>query len=190
MPQAQELVVLADDLGGSAREVEGDAALQRTQVIAVEYEVLRQRLGIAPNGPAQPRVHQAVLVTGNVDGGQVGQAEVKHDLWEHKWGHERPRGAIHMNHNVPPILGIQLTHCSIDAGDVLELPGVRAAKDCHHANRVLITLRRQQLRSRNVASFFRRNVARFDVPVATELQKRPILGCDKLASGSKLYVVV
>lgn len=61
LAEADELVVLADDLGGALGEVEGEGGLLGAEVVDVEDEVLGEVLAGAPDGPADAGVDEAVL---------------------------------------------------------------------------------------------------------------------------------
>lgn len=62
LAEADELVVLADDLGGAAGEVEGEGRLIRAEVVDGEDEFLRQVRRVAPDYPADAGVHEPVFV--------------------------------------------------------------------------------------------------------------------------------
>lgn len=56
LAQADHLVVLADDLGSSLGEVEGETGLVGTEVVDVEDKFLGQVFGGSPNNPANTGV--------------------------------------------------------------------------------------------------------------------------------------
>lgn len=62
LAEADELVVLADDLGGALGEVEGEGGLLGAEVVDVEDEVLGEVLVGAPDDPANTGVDEAILV--------------------------------------------------------------------------------------------------------------------------------
>jgi hypothetical protein len=62
LAEADELVVLADDLGGALGEVEGEGGLLGAEVVDVEDEVLGEVLVRAPDDPANTGVDEAILV--------------------------------------------------------------------------------------------------------------------------------
>lgn len=64
LAEADELVVLANDLGGTLGEVEGEGGLLGAEVVDVEDEVLGEVLVGAPDDPANTGVDEAVLVFG------------------------------------------------------------------------------------------------------------------------------
>ena len=67
LAQADQLVVLPNDLGSTAGEVESKGSLVRSEVVDVEDELFGEVLGVAPNRPTDTRIHQTVLVAGDVD---------------------------------------------------------------------------------------------------------------------------
>lgn len=66
--QADQLVVLRDDLASASREVQRERRLVGAEVVDVEDEFFGEELGVAPDDPADAGVDEAVLVTGDVDG--------------------------------------------------------------------------------------------------------------------------
>lgn len=76
LAEADELVVLADNLGGALREVEGEGGLVGAEVVDVEDEFLGEELGVTPDDPADARVDESVLVARDVDADDVGKAEI------------------------------------------------------------------------------------------------------------------
>ncbi len=61
LAQADQLVVLADDLAGSLGEVESEGRLVGTEVVDVEDELLGEILGGAPDDPADAGVDETIL---------------------------------------------------------------------------------------------------------------------------------
>lgn len=61
LAEADELVVLANDLGRALGEVEGEGGLLGAEVVDVEDEVLGEVVAGAPDGPADAGVDEAVL---------------------------------------------------------------------------------------------------------------------------------
>jgi hypothetical protein len=59
--EADELVVLADDLGGALGEVERKGGLLGAEIVDVEDEVLGEVFVRAPDDPADAGVDEAVL---------------------------------------------------------------------------------------------------------------------------------
>lgn len=68
LAEADELVVLADDLGGALGEVEREGGLLGAEVVDVEDEVLGEVLVRAPDDPANTGVDEAVLFWGRERG--------------------------------------------------------------------------------------------------------------------------
>jgi hypothetical protein len=71
LSEANELIVLANDLAGPLAEVEGEGGLFGPEVIDIEDELLGEVLGAAPDDPANTRVHEAIL-----------KMDVRYGLWE------------------------------------------------------------------------------------------------------------
>ena len=76
LAQTNQLVVLAQDLGSTTREVESERSLVSTKVVDVEDELGRKVLGVTPDAPSNTRVDETVLVTRDVDGDDLFETEV------------------------------------------------------------------------------------------------------------------
>jgi hypothetical protein len=76
LAQADQLVVLAQDLGGTTGEVEGERSLIGAKVVDVEDQLGREVLGITPDTPTNTGVDEAILVTRDVDGDNLFETEV------------------------------------------------------------------------------------------------------------------
>ena len=63
LAQADQLVVLADDLGRALGEVQRKGGLVGTKVVDVEDELLRQVFRGSPDDPANTRVDEAVPIS-------------------------------------------------------------------------------------------------------------------------------
>jgi hypothetical protein len=57
LAEADELVVLSDDLGGAFGEVESERSLICTEVVDIEHELLRKIFGFTPDDPAYAGVY-------------------------------------------------------------------------------------------------------------------------------------
>ena len=62
LSETNELVVLADDLGGAFGEVEREGGLVGAEVVDVEDKLFGEVLGSAPDDPAYTRVDESVPV--------------------------------------------------------------------------------------------------------------------------------
>lgn len=80
LAQTDQLVVLAQDLGSSTREVEGKGSLVSTEVVDVEDQLGRQVLGVTPDAPANTGVDETILVAGNVDRNDLLKTEVPDEV--------------------------------------------------------------------------------------------------------------
>ena len=56
LTKADQLVILAYNLGGTLGEVEGEGSLVSAEVVDVEDEFLRKELGRTPDDPTDTRV--------------------------------------------------------------------------------------------------------------------------------------
>lgn len=80
LTQTDQLVVLAQNLGSSTREVESKGSLVSTEVVDVEDQLGRQVLGIAPDAPANTGVDETILVARNVDRDDLLETEVPDEI--------------------------------------------------------------------------------------------------------------
>lgn len=71
-----EVEVLRDDGRSRAREVEGEAVFDGTEVVQFEDQVLREMGLVPPDDPANADVGKTELVARRVDGDDTRQAEV------------------------------------------------------------------------------------------------------------------
>lgn len=60
--EADELVILADDLACAFGEVEGEGRLIGTKIVDIEDEFLGKILGSPPDNPADAGVNKAILL--------------------------------------------------------------------------------------------------------------------------------
>jgi hypothetical protein len=123
LAEADELVVLADDLGGALGEVEGEGGLVGAEVVDVEDELLGEELGVAPDDPADAGVDEAVLVAGDVDADDVGEAKIPFEFWDDEGGDEAAGGGVDVDGGVEAALVEEV----VDGFCVFVLAGVGGA---------------------------------------------------------------
>lgn len=104
LAEADELVVLADDLGGALGEVEGEGCLVRAEVVDVEDEFLGEELGVTPDNPADTGVYETVLVARDVDADDVGEAEIPLEFGNDEGGDEAAGGSVDVDGGVEAAL--------------------------------------------------------------------------------------
>lgn len=121
--EADELVVLADDLGGALGEVEGEGSLVGTEVVDVEDEFLGEELGVTPDDPADAGVDEAVLVPGDVDADDVGETEVPLEFGDDEGRDETTGSGVDVDRGVEAALVEEV----VDGFCVLVLAGVGGA---------------------------------------------------------------
>ena len=80
LAQADQLVVLAQNLGSTTREIESKGSLVSTKVVDVEDQLSRQVLGVTPDAPTDTGVDQTVLVARNVDRDDLLETEVPDEV--------------------------------------------------------------------------------------------------------------
>lgn len=94
LAEADQLVVLTQNLRGATGEVEGEGSLIGTEVVDVENELLGEVLGVTPDGPADTGVNQTVLVAGYVDGNHTFQSKVPLEVGVDKRSDEATRCSV------------------------------------------------------------------------------------------------
>ena len=94
LPQPDHLVVLANDLRGTAGKVEGKGSLVGTKIVDIEDEFLRKVFRIAPNDPTNARINKAVFVPRDIDANNFFKAKVPKKTWINKRRNEATAGGI------------------------------------------------------------------------------------------------
>lgn len=94
LAQADQLVVLAQNLGSTSREVESKRSLISTEVVDVEDQLGREVLGVAPDAPTNTGVDETVLVARDVDGDDLFETEVPDKVRVDEWCNEATRCGI------------------------------------------------------------------------------------------------
>lgn len=125
LAEADELVVLADDLGGALGEVESEGGLVGTEVVDIEDELLGEELGVAPDDPADAGIDEAVLVAGDVDADDVGEAEIPFQLGDDEGRDETTGCGVDVDGGVETALVEEV----VDGFCVLVLACVGGSKD-------------------------------------------------------------
>jgi hypothetical protein len=150
LAEADELVVLADDLGGSFGEVEREGGLVCAEVVDVEDEFFGEVFRASPNDPAYAWVDEAVsvlvlemerverggdvLVARNVDGNHLLESEIPFEVRDHERSNESTRSSINMNNRINLLLNQQI----IDSLRILIFTRVSRAQNNTNTNRILI----------------------------------------------------
>jgi hypothetical protein len=101
--EAQEVVVLSHDLRAGPREVERERGHVVAEVVDPEDQFLGQRLRVAPDDPADPRVDEPVLVAGRVDRAHPRETEVPDEVRVDERCNEGARGAVDVDGHVDPL---------------------------------------------------------------------------------------
>ncbi len=167
--EPEEQVVLGDDLAAGAGEVEGEGRHVAAEVVHVEDELLGQQVGGAPHDPADAEGREPVLVPGGVDGGDARQPEVPHHVGVEEGGDEAAAGPVHVDRDVPAVLGLDPVEFRCDLGDGLVVAGVGDADDGDDADGVLVDVLGELMGAQAGGVGLERDRAQFDVEVAGEL---------------------
>ena len=106
----------------------------------MEHQVLGQRIGVAPDRPADAGVDQPVLVARGVDRLHPGQAEVPLEVRIDERGDEAARRRIDVHRDVEPGLGLVAIERRADVRHGLVGPVERRAEHRDDADRVLVAV--------------------------------------------------
>ena len=148
LSEADELVVLANDLGGALGEIESEGGLVSTEVVDVEDEFFGEVFGCTPDDPAYTWVDEAVpvllveklererilLVAGGVDRDHLLESEIPLQFRNHEWSHESSRSSINVNDRINLLLDQQI----INLLSILVLSCVSCAKNDADTNGILV----------------------------------------------------
>ena len=166
---ADEVVVLREHHARAGGEVQRERHVALAEVVLVEHEVLRQVRALAEDQPAEPGIHEPVLVAGDVDRADRLQPEVPGRVRIQERPHEGAAGAVDVHRHLEPALVAQAPQQRVDADDVVGVPGERRAQDGGHADRVLVDVRLDVLGPDRELVRLQRDDPRLDVEVAAEL---------------------
>ncbi len=145
-PEADEVVVLRDDLRAGSREVEREGRHVVAEVVHPEDQVLRERVGVAPDDPADTGIHEPVLVAGRVDRRDPRQAEVPLEVGVEERRDHRSGRAVHVHRDVDPGLALVGVERVADVLDRLVRPVEGRAENRDDADRVLVAALRSPRR--------------------------------------------
>jgi hypothetical protein len=118
LSEADELVVLSNDLGCALGEIEGEGGLVSTEIVDIEDEFFGEVFGCTPDDPAYTWVDEAVpvllvekleregilLVAGGVDRDHLFESEIPLQFRNHEWSHESSRSSINVNDRINLLL--------------------------------------------------------------------------------------
>ena len=167
--QAQEVVVLRDDLPGRAGEVDLEDRHVAAQVVDVEYQVVGELLAISPDDPADAQRSQPELVPRAADRLDPGETEVENHLRRAERREEGAAGPVHVNVDIKAGIGLQLVERMGHGLHRLVGAGVGDAEGGDDHDRVLVHPLKHRGWIHGVGAMGHRDLAHFDVPVAGEL---------------------
>ena len=160
---------MGDDLASGTGKVQREGRHLAPQIVYVENQVLRKLFFGPPDRPANPRIHQPILVAGGIDGLHPLEAEIPLDLGLNERRNEPPACCIDVDGNIPARPRIQLVQRIVDFLDWFVTTGERSAKNGGDANGVLIAPLHGFLGIQAIAVAFHRNEAGLNLPVPAEL---------------------
>lgn len=134
LSEADELVVLRDDLAGALAEVERERGLVGAEVVDVEDELFGEVLWVAPHHPADTGVHKPVFVAGGVDADDAGELEVPFELGVDKGRDEATGRSV----DVDVAVEVALFEKVVNGFNVFVLASVGEAEDGADADCVFV----------------------------------------------------
>ena len=167
--QADEVVVLTQNLRRRTREVEPYLRDVGAQIVDAERHLFGQILLVLPDDPAQARIDQSVLVARRGDRPHPFEAEVPLHLRIEERQDETSRRRIDVDRNIVSrllVVGVQL---AVESLDVVVESRPRHAGDRHDANGVLVAHRQSVLRIERRLFEREGHRAHLDLPQLAEL---------------------
>ena len=129
----------------------------------------RQCVRVAPDHPADARIHEPVLVPRRVDGRDAGETEVPLEVRVEERRDHRAGRAVGVHGHVDPGLVLERVERVADLLHGLVRAVEGRAEDRDDADRVLVAELHRLLRGEREASALHRDEAHLDVPVVREL---------------------
>ena len=145
-----EVVVLGEDEGRAAREVQREGGIALAEVVLIEDELLRELTVVAEDEPADAWIYEPELVTRDVDRLHRGQAEVPREVGIREGEDEAAARGVDVHGHLESTAGEFMQH-RVDPGDVVAVTGERRTDDGDHPDRVLVDPRRQLVGADGVA---------------------------------------
>lgn len=94
LSETNELVVLCYHLRGPPREVECEGRLIGAQIGNMKDQFLWEVFWVTPNAPSNARVDEAILMTAHIDGDDLWQPEIPHQVWVDEGSDKATGGSI------------------------------------------------------------------------------------------------
>ena len=167
--EAQELVVLQQHLRAWAREVQGKRRHVAAEVAHSEDEILWQPLRFAPDHPADPWVHEPVLVARGRDRPHALEAEIPHDVWLQEWRDHGAGCTVNVNRHVEAGVCLDRVECRRDRCHRLVCPGVGDTHDRDDADGVLVDVLLEFMPVKAWVLLGDRHHPHLDVPIIAKL---------------------
>jgi len=162
LAEADELVVLTDDLGGTFGKVKGEGSLVSSEVVDIEDELFREVFGGSPDDPAYTGVNESILVTTGVDRHNLLESEIPLKFRYNERSYKSTTGSINVNDRIDILLDQQI----IDSLSIFVLPSICCAKNDTDTNRVLIHKLDSLLRINDVSLRRAVNILLLDLEVS------------------------
>ena len=169
MAEPDEVVILGRHLRAGPGEVQRERRHLPAQVVDPEDEILGQRVRVPPHDPAHPGIDQPVLVPGGVDRRHPRHPEVPLQVRLQERRDEPAGRPVHVHRDVVASFGLHPVERLADLEDGLVAAVHGGAQDRHHADGVLVALRRGLGAAQMQPPRHHRHVAGLDLPVAAEL---------------------
>src|SRR6266480_5296631 len=166
--EAEEVVVLGDDLVAGTREIQGEGGHLAAEVVHVKDEIIGQLVFVAPDDPADAGIDKTVFMAGGIDGLDARNTEVPFEVRLQKWRDEASAGGIDVDGNIEALLLLQLIEGVADLADRLVAAVEGTAQNRHNADSVFVAELYDFFCAKMIALPLHRHEARLDVPIATK----------------------
>src|SRR5262249_2766159 len=163
--EADEVVGRRQNHGAAAREVEAERLLDKPQDVGLGDKALGNVADVAPQRPADPRIHQAKFVAGDVDGLHLLEAKVPFQFRIQKGGDEGTTRTVNVQWNIQPFLVLDCDQCVIELLNRVILERVRRSQDADDADGVFIDSLEYLLRRNGEAVRVQGDQALFDLEI-------------------------
>ena len=191
LSQAEEIVILRDDLAAGPREIEGERRHVSAQVVNPKHQILVKLRGGAPHRPADAQRRKTEFMPRRVERLDAREAKIPFDIGVEERRDKATAGGIDVDRDVEASFSLQLVERIAHLLDRLELTGKRQTEGGNDADGVLVAALEHLFGVHRDALGFHGNFAELDVPVTSEFMPANLDGAadqigpvDGLAVGS------
>src|SRR5659263_654279 len=125
--EAYEVIVLRDNGGAALREVERVVRHLPSQVIDTEYQLFRKIVFILHHEPPDPRINQAILVSGRIDSFHLFELKVPFEIGPNEGCDKRATCPVDVKRYIPAFRVFYVNEEIVDFLDWVHLSGERGS---------------------------------------------------------------